>query len=95
MFWQPYLVNGKILPYCDVQRRKYRFRILNASNGRFYNLALSNKQVMCQIASDQGLLPAPVELKRLTLAPGERADIVLDFADHKGEKIVLNDGLLP
>lgn len=64
------LANGKLLPYLDVEPRKYRFRVLNAANGRFFRLALVNGQNLQQIGTDQGLLQAPVTLKQLTLAPG-------------------------
>ena len=53
-------VNGKVTPYLDVEPRKYRFRVLNASNGRFYHLSLSSGQEFHQIGTDQGLLPAPI-----------------------------------
>jgi spore coat protein A len=85
------LVNGKLLPCLDVQPRKYRFRILNASNARFYFLTLDNKLPMHQIGSDQGLLSAPVQVPRVTLAPGERADVVIDFSDAAGQSMVLNN----
>ena len=83
------LVNGKLFAYCDVQPRRYRLRVLNASNSRFYYLSLSNGQSMWQIGSDQGLLANPVELKRLTLAPAERADLIVDFRGREGKNIVL------
>ena len=86
-----YLANGKLLPYFDVEPRKYRFRLLNAANGRFFRIALVNGQTFHQIGTDQGLLPAPLELKEITLAPAERADLVLDFGDHAGEQIVLKN----
>src|SRR5262249_33876087 len=60
------LVNGKLYPYLDVEPRRYRLRVLNASNARFYYLSLSNGQRFHQIGSDQGLLPAPVELASVT-----------------------------
>jgi len=82
------LVNGKMTPYLDVEPRAYRFRIVNASNARFYYLALSEGTPV-QIGSDQGLLPHPVAMKTLTLAPAERADVVIDFAEHAGRNIVL------
>ena len=85
------LANGKLLPYLDVEPRKYRFRVLNAANSRFFRLGLMNGQMLHQIGGDQGLLPAPVTLKEVTLAPGERADVVLDFSDHAGEEIVLKN----
>ena len=89
------LVNGKLLPYLEVEPRKYRFRILNGANGRFFHLSLENGQTLHQIGTDQGLLAAPVELKEVALAPAERADVVIDFADHKGEQIVLRNDVLP
>jgi spore coat protein A len=93
LFGDAFLVNGKLLPYLEVEPRKYRFRVLNASNSRFFHLALSNRQEFRQIATDLGLLQAPVSVKILTIAPGERADLVLDFAGHAGEKLtVTNDG---
>jgi spore coat protein A, manganese oxidase len=84
-----FLVNGKLFPFLDVEPRKYRFRVLNGSNSGFFDLTLSNGQEFYQIGSDQGLLPAPVTLKDLQLAPAERADLVIDFAGHAGERIVL------
>jgi spore coat protein A len=85
------LANGKMFPYLDAEPRKYRFRVLNASNGRFLHLSLSNGQKFHQIGTDQGLLPAPVEMQYLQIAPGERADVVLDFNGHGGEQIVLKN----
>jgi len=85
------LINGKLLPYLNVQPRKYRLRILNASNARFFFLSLDNGQPFQQIGSDQGLLPAPVAVSRLDIAPGERADVVIDFAEYVGKNILLNN----
>ena len=90
-FGEAMLANGKMFPYLDVEPRRYRFRVLNASNGRFFHLSLSNGQELHQIGTDQGLLPAPVSLTNLILAPGERADLVLDFGERAGERIVLNN----
>jgi spore coat protein A, manganese oxidase len=83
------LVNGKLFPYLDVQPTLYRFRVLNGSNAQFFNLSLSNGQAIAQIGTDQGLLPAPVAMKIVSIAPGERVDLVLDFSGHAGEQIVL------
>lgn len=88
-FGEAQLVNGKLFPYLDVEPRLYRFRVLNAANGRFYRLSLSNGVPLQQIGSDQGLLPAPLALQYIQLAPGERADIVIDFSQHRGEKLRL------
>jgi spore coat protein A len=89
-FGQAILVNGALFPFLDVEPRRYRFRLLNASNSRFYYLSLSSKQPFWQIGSDQGLLSAPVALEHLTLAPGERADVILDFAAARGQRVVLS-----
>lgn len=88
-FGEAILVNGTLFPFLDVEPRKYRFRLLNASNSRFYYLSLSSKQPFRQIGSDQGLLSAPCALEHLTLAPGERADVIIDFAQHLRQRIVL------
>jgi spore coat protein A len=91
LFGDAVLINGKLFPYLDVEPRKYRFRILNASNARFYNLAFQNGLPIYQIGTDQGLLPAPASLKATQLAPGERADIIVDFTDSRGEQLVLKN----
>lgn len=89
VFGNAMLVNGKIFPFLDVEPRKYRFRVLNASNGRFYHLSLSNDLEFRLIGTDQGLLPAPGRIASFVLAPGERVDLVLDFKDHAGDQFVL------
>lgn len=91
VFGDAILVNGKLFPYLDVEPRRYRFRLLNGSNGRFYHLSLANGEVFHQIGSDQGLLAAPVPLRDIMIAPGERVDFIIDFADHAGEQIVLQN----
>jgi len=73
------LVNGTIQPYLNVAKRKYRFRVCNGSNARFYKLALSNGQSFQVIGMEGGLLSAPVTVTSLTLAPAERADIIINF----------------
>jgi len=89
------LLNGKITPFLEVEPRKYRFRLLNASNARQYLLSLSKPAPLYQIGTDQGLMSAPVELKRLFITPAERADLIIDFQDHRGEQIVLKDNTNP
>lgn len=89
-FGDTILVNGKVWPYLDVARGKYRFRVLNGSNSRAYNLSLSDGATFWQIASDLGLLEAPTPLNELLLTPGERADIVVDFENYApGTEILL------
>jgi spore coat protein A, manganese oxidase len=94
VFCELNLVNGKIFPFLDVEPRKYRFRILNAANGRFYRLLLNQGAEFKQIGSDQGLLAAPVTVPYIQLAPGERADVVIDFSAHRGAKIILSSDFL-
>ncbi len=88
-FGEAMIVNGKLFPYLEVERRRYRFRLLNAANGRFFHLSLSNGQKLLKIGTDQGLLPAPIELDSFVIAPGERYDLIVDFKDHAAERIVL------
>ncbi len=83
------VVNGKVWPHFKVEPRKYRFRILNASNTRSYTLKLSNDQSFYQIGTDGGLMSHPVELKSLNLDPAERADIIIDFSKNYKESITL------
>jgi spore coat protein A len=94
VFGDAILVNGKLFPYLEVEPRKYRFRLLNPSNGRFLHLSFAGRLKFHQIGTDLGLLPAPVEIDSLLLAPAERADLILDFSRHAGEQLALiNDSL--
>jgi spore coat protein A, manganese oxidase len=83
------LCNGKIFPYFEVEPRKYRFRLINVANTSFFDLSLSHDQPLQQIASDQGLLPKPLERARIELYPAERADVVIDFSGLAGKSIQL------
>lgn len=89
------LVNGAVLPRADVQPRRYRLRVLNAANGRFYHLRFRDGRPFQVIGSDQGLLAAPSTMKSIFLAPGERADIVVDFAAWRGGTVELMNDALP
>jgi spore coat protein A, manganese oxidase len=89
------LVNGKLYPYLDVEPRKYRFRIINGSNGRFLRIALADGPPMHQIATDQGLMSSPVTVSPVRLAPAERVDVVIDFAGAQGRQILVEDAGLP
>ncbi len=73
------LVNGTINPMFAPSTRLVRFRILNAANARTFDFALSNGQAFQQIASDGGLLEAPITQTSLQLAPAERAEILVEF----------------
>jgi spore coat protein A len=91
MFGDVILVNGVAWPVLDVEPRKYRFRVLNGSDSRVYDMRLSNNEPMTQIGSDLGFLNMPVTLPMLSLAPGERADIIIDFARMNGQTIVVTN----
>jgi spore coat protein A, manganese oxidase len=101
-FGDTVLVNGKVWPYLEVEPRKYRFRILNGSNARFYHLTLNESfshgvgtgslgPVFNQIGTDGGFLPAPVPLTELTIGPAERFDVIIDFSGADGKCFVLNN----
>ena len=90
------LVNGKAWPYLEVEPRKYRFRLLNGSNHRFYRMRFVPELPFYQIGTDGGFLPAPVKLDELILAPAERADLIVDFTYLKGKSFILkNDAPTP
>ncbi|NUW31769.1 multicopper oxidase family protein [Nonomuraea sp. SMC257] len=86
------LVNGAPWPSLGVDRARYRFRLLNASNARVYELALAPAGRLVRVGGDGGLLAAPRSADRVRLAPGERADVIVDFAAHRvGEHVELRN----
>jgi len=90
------LVNGLVSPYFEVEPRLYRFRLLNASNARVFQLSLLPGQQIVQIGTDGGLLPEPVTRSELLIAPGERLNMVIDFRGREGRRIMLvNHGPAP
>ena len=96
VFGDTLLVNGAPWPRLAVSNTKYRFRILNASNARTYELALdpapSDGSSFVQIGSDGGLLSEPVSHDRLRVSPAERFDVIVDFSQYDvGSKITLKN----
>jgi len=89
------IVNGKVWPYLEVEPRKYRFRILNASNTRGYQLYLDSEQPLYQIGSDGGLMPKTVKMNKITIEPAERVDLIIDFSKYKGKSLTLKNDLGP
>jgi spore coat protein A len=86
------LVNGRPWPVMKVERRKYRFRILNASVSRGYRLALSPEGPMTVVATDGGLMPAPQQVTELRHGMAERYEVVIDFAQYPiGQRVVLRN----
>jgi len=97
-YWMPeffgntIMVNGKVWPNLNVTQGWYRFRVLDGSNARFYTLSFSNKMPFTVIGTEGGYLQQAVALNSITIAPGERADILVDFsAVPVGTKIVLTN----
>lgn len=86
------LVNGKVNPFLEVAARKYRFRILNGSNSRRYQLALENGNPLIQIGTDGGLLQRPQPKTQIDIAPAERIDVIIDFTGIAiGTNIILKN----
>jgi FtsP/CotA-like multicopper oxidase with cupredoxin domain len=81
------LVNGTHGPYLDVITERVRLRLLNASVKRVFYFGVSDNRPFTMVASDGGLLPGPVSLRRLLLSPGERAEIVVTMSP--GEHVAL------
>ncbi|WP_102124696.1 multicopper oxidase family protein [Deinococcus planocerae] len=88
------VVNGRAFPTLDVEPRSYRLRLLNGSNARFYRLDLGRggrRLPLHQIGSDGGLLPQTATATTLLLAPGERADVIVDFSGSAGQTLELGN----
>lgn len=88
------IVNGKVWPNLDVERRQYRFRVLNAINGNaFYDITFDNNMDFTIIGSDGGFLPEPQVVQSFELGITERADILVDFSQFEpGTQIVMLNG---
>jgi FtsP/CotA-like multicopper oxidase with cupredoxin domain len=76
------LLNGKITPQVELATKAYRIRLLNGSSSRVYKLQWDDGSPMTVIAVDGGLLERPLEQKYLTLAPAQRAEVILDLSRH-------------
>lgn len=76
------LVNGTLNPRLSVGREKIRLRLLNGSNARNYTFKLNTSDSFQQIATDGGFLNEPTEMSAITLTPGERAEILIDFSKY-------------
>ncbi len=92
MYGDVILVNDKPWPAMKVARRKYRFRVLNASISRSYNYSLSTGDPFTVIGTDAGLMPAPVQVRSVKHGMAERYEIVIDFAKYSpGTRVVLKN----
>ncbi|BCX88383.1 blue copper oxidase [Methylomarinovum tepidoasis] len=83
------LVNGAVTPTLETKAQMIRLRLLNGSNARIYNFGFSDNRTFYQIATDGGLLQTPVPMNRLRLAPGERAEILLDLRQDINNYLIL------
>ncbi len=81
------VVNGTVAPYFEVSTEAVRLRLLNASNARVYDFGFDDDRTFDVVASDGGLLPAPVPSSRIQLSPGERAEVVVRV--QPGEDVAL------
>jgi spore coat protein A, manganese oxidase len=91
-FGDKILVNGKVWPFLNVKKGKYRFHMLNGSTSRTYTLALSNGAPFWVIGTELGILPTPFHRTSLTITPGERVDVVIDFQPYTtGTEIILEN----
>ncbi|WP_449370535.1 multicopper oxidase family protein [Thiomonas sp.] len=84
-----FLVNGREQPYWNAPAQWVRLRLLNAANARVFNLAFADGRAFQVIATDAGLLPRPVPVHSLLLAPSERAEIMVDLRCEQGKRLVL------
>ncbi|HXL50547.1 MAG TPA: multicopper oxidase domain-containing protein, partial [Candidatus Limnocylindrales bacterium] len=109
-YWQPeffgnaIMVNGVVWPNLNVQPHQYRFRVLDGSNARFYTLTftyhMGGKDILVpftQMGTEGGYLRTPASMTSLLIAPGQRADILVDFSTiPSGTHIIMkNTGKAP
>lgn len=93
--WQPeyfgdaIIVNGKAWPRMTVRRRKYRFRIINASNARFFRFFFTNSLRFTHVAADSSYIDEPVTTSEFLLGPSEITDIIVDFSQSKNDTVIL------
>lgn len=84
------MANGVIDPYLNCPAQVVRYRLLNASSKRIFRFGFEDNRTFYQIASDAGLLDAPVPLTRLTLSVGERAEVLVDLSADQGDTVLFN-----
>ena len=79
----------------EVEQRKYRFRILNASISRSYGLTLDSGDPLTVIGTDAGLMAAPQQTKVLKMGMAERYEVVIDFAKYPLNRQVVVRNISP
>lgn len=81
------MVNGTVNATVDLPAQVVRLRVLNGSSQRVIEFGFSDNRSFSLIGTDGGLLTAPVNLTRYRLAPGQRADILVDLTLSIGQNI--------
>ncbi|KAF2858543.1 Cupredoxin [Piedraia hortae CBS 480.64] len=88
-------VNEQPWPYLKVEPRKYRLRFFDMSLSRPYKLYFFDEHRSSLdfqiIASDGGLFSGPVSAQSFLIAPGERYEVVIDFAGYAGQNLTLGN----
>ncbi len=82
------VINGAIAPLAHVPAGKVRLRLLNGANARFYIVAFADNRTFHKIASDGGLLSAPVAMTSMEMSPAERCEIVVDLSDGTAAELL-------
>ena len=82
------IVNGAIAPVASVPAGFVRLRFLNAANARNFDLRFSDRRPFYVVGSDAGLLPEPVEVRNLVIAPAERYEVLVNFSDGRAVQLV-------
>ena len=82
------IVNGAIAPVANVPAGFVRLRLLNAANARNFDLRFSDRRPFYVVGSDAGLLPEPVEVRNLVIAPAERYEVLVNFSDGRAVELV-------
>lgn len=74
------LVNGVAGGVHRVTTDRVRTRLLNGSTARTYEVGMADRRPVRLVATDGGLLEAPVTVTTVRLSPGERVELVVEFA---------------
>lgn len=83
------VVNGTVDPVLTLGAGVNRLRLLNGSNSRVYQIGMSDGSTLHQIGSDGGLLERPVRLTRIRMAPGERAEVLINLSGRENDSVTL------
>ncbi|PLW74823.1 multicopper oxidase domain-containing protein [Cohaesibacter celericrescens] len=85
------LINGQYGAVCSTPKGIARLRLVYGSNAKIYSLFFEDQRDFQLIATDAGFLDQPQSLTKLPLAPGERAEILVDFSSGQ-PAMLMSDG---